>query len=509
MRQPSTVIWGLLSIIFLVSAPALNTAFAQQDLGQFNHQTDIGNVKHPGSVTYNADKQQYTITGSGSNMWFDHDELHFIWKQLKGDFIIRARVRFLGEGGNPHRKLGWNVRSSLDSTSAHVNAAVHGNGLTSLQFRRTKGDSTGEIKSPVNGPDVIQLERKGNTYIMSAAKFGDTFKKVEVKDINLGDEVYVGLYVCSHNRDISEKAVFSNVRFVQPAGADLVPYQDFLGSNIEIMNVETGDRKILYQSPKSLQAPNWTPDDKALIYNSEGLLYRFNMETQKPKVIDTGFAKNINNDHVLTFDGTMLGISNSSEEDGGVSMVYTVPVTGGTPKRITDKGPSYLHGWSPDGKDLVYVGQRNGDFDIYRMPATGKGQEERLTTAPGLDDGCEYSPDGKYIYFNSVRSGSMEIWRMKTDGSDKEQLTNDEYNNWFAHISPDGKRMVFISFPKTVPPGDHPFYKRVYLRMMPVDGGQPKTIAYLYGGQGTINVPSWSPDGTHIAFVSNSGFIKD
>jgi Tol biopolymer transport system component len=219
-------------------------------------------------------------------------------------------------------------------------------------------------------------------------------------------------------------------------------------------------------------------------------------------MIDTDYVTQNNNDHVLTFDGTMIGIS-SSHEDDRTSIIYTVPVEGGKPTRVTAQGPSYLHGWSPDGKYLVYAAYRNGDFDIYRIAATG-GEETQLTTTKGLDDGPEYSPDGKYIYFNSVRSGTMQIWRMKPDGSDQEQVTGDEFNNWFPHISPDGRWIVLISYTQEVTPSDHPPAKRVYLRLMPIQGGGPKVIAYLYGGQGTINVPSWSPDSKRIAFVSNT-----
>jgi len=184
-----------------------------------------------------------------------------------------------------------------------------------------------------------------------------------------------------------------------------------------------------------------------------------------------------------------------------------MPVEGGTPERITDKGPSYLHGWSPDGKFLVFTGERNREFDIYKVSVKKK-EEIRLTDAPGLDDGSEYSPDGKYIYFNSVRSGTMQIWRMKPDGTGQEQLTFDGYNNWFPHISPDGRQIVFLTFPPSVRADGHPFYKHVYLRTMPFDGGEPSVVAYLYGGQGTINVPSWSPDGSRIAFVSNGGTVR-
>jgi Tol biopolymer transport system component len=200
----------------------------------------------------------------------------------------------------------------------------------------------------------------------------------------------------------------------------------------------------------------------------------------------------------------MLGMSGQSQPPGGGSTVYTVPVGGGTPKRITTLSPSYLHGWSPDGKTLVFTGGRNGDYDIYRIPADGRGPEVNLTNVKGLDDGPEYSPDGKYIYFNSSRTGTMQVWRMKPDGRDPEQLTNDEYNNWFPHVSPDGRSIVMISFTKEVSPTDHPYYKRVLIRLMAAGGGVPKVIAYVYGGQGTINVPSWSPDSRMVAFVSNT-----
>ena len=274
------------------------------------------------------------------------------------------------------------------------------------------------------------------------------------------------------------------------------------------MDVFTGERKILHQFPNSVQAPNWTPDGKTLIYNSEGLLYNYDLASGKIAVLNTGTARGNNNDHVLTFDGKYMGISsNHDKANNGQSAIYYVPITGGEPKKVTQKTPSYFHGWSPDGKLMVYTASRNGDYDIYSIPRDG-GTEKRLTTAKGLDDGPEYTPDGRYIYFNSVRTGSMQVWRMKPDGTDQEQITFDHLNNWFPHVSPDGKWVVFITFGNDVDPGDHPFYKHVYLRMIPIDGGEPKVIAYLYGGQGTINVPSWSPDSREIGFVSNSGGIQ-
>ncbi len=275
-------------------------------------------------------------------------------------------------------------------------------------------------------------------------------------------------------------------------------------SSLEILDIATGSRRVVYRTATHLEAPNWTRYGHALIYNSHGRLYRFDLARQAPTLLDTGFATRNNNDHVLSFDGTLLGISHHSAEDQGHAIVYTLPITGGTPRRITAQGPSYLHGWSPDGRFLVYTGQRNGDFDIYRIAVDG-GAETQLTTAPGLDDGPEYTPDGGYIYFNSVRSGTMQIWRMRADGSAQEQVTDDAYNNWFPHISPDGRWIVMLSYGQEVDPSAHPPGQQVALRLLPTAGGTPQVVAELYGGQGTINVHSWAPDSQQFAFVSYRG----
>ena len=472
------------------------------DWGVFEVTTDVGDPSKAGGTEYDAEAQTYALSGGGLNMWFGEDEFHFAHRKMSGNFILSARIEFLGEGVNAHRKMGWMVRPSLEKNSPHASVAVHGDGLTSLQYRREAGADTEELKADITGADVIELERRGGRFIMRVATYGQPFSERQLDDLDLGDEVYVGLFVCSHDPQAIEKGLFKNVRITVPAKPDFTPYQDYIGSRLETLNVDTGDRKVLYTTPDAIEAPNWTPDGKTLIYNGRGRLFSFPLAEGKPSPLDTGFVTNCNNDHVLSLDGTMLGISSFSQDDGG-SIIYTLPATGGTPTRITEEAPSYLHGWSPDAKYLVYTAERHGNFDIYRIPATG-GAEVRLTDAEGLDDGPEYSPDGKSIYFNSARTGTMQLWRMKADGSEQEQLTHDELHDWFPHVSPDGRRIVFLSFPKDVRADDHPYYQHVYLRTMPVGGGEPKVIAYLYGGQGTINVPSWSPDNTHVAFVSHS-----
>jgi TolB protein len=504
MKRETVNSGNVLTASFVFIALVLGIRYSECSTpGIFDSNNDIGNIKIPGSVDYNAEMQEYTLEGSGENIWFDKDEFHFLWKNIEGNFIMRARGRFIGEGAHEHRKIGLMIRDSLTTNSAHVSAVVHGDGLTSLQYRKYTGFNTEETKSELSYPDIIQIERKGDNFIMSVATFGEPFKTVMVESIKLNNEVFAGIFICSHNSEVLEKAEFDNVRIIIPAEEDFVPYSDFIGSNLEIMDVETGLRKILYSSPFSLQAPNWSEDGKRLIYNSKGLLYSFNIDKRITEQINTDFADNNNNDHVLSFDNELLGISHHSREDEDNSIVYILPAKGGIPERITAKGPSYLHGWSPDGEYLVYTGGRNGNYDIYKISRYDK-EEIRLTSATGLDDGSEYTPDGKYIYFNSNRSGTMQIWRMKPEGSDQEQVTFDELNDWFPHISPDGKQIAFLSFPAEVKSDDHPFYKHVYIRLMPADGGKPKIVAYVYGGQGTINVPSWSPDSKKIAFISNT-----
>lgn len=472
-------------------------------LGQFVDQASVGEVQIPGSCSYDAGQQSYAITGAGAGIGVEQDAFQFVFRRMRGDFILTMQAGFTGQGASERRALGWMARTSLDADSVFASAARYGDGSVSLQFRRAAGGTTEEVQAPVTEANVIQLERSGSTFILSAARWGEPFTTVQASEIGLGDEVLIGLFVCSHEEAAAETAAFTNVRIVKPAAPGFDRGKDPFGSRLEILDVATGHRWVIHSTDEVFEAPNWTRDGKALVYNSLGRLFRFDLETNTPSPIDTGDVIRNNNDHVLSFDGTMLAISSHTGPEFH-SMIYTVPLEGGQPRQVTPTGPSYLHGWSADDRYLVYTALRGGDYDIYRIPAAG-GEEERLTTAPGLDDGPEYTPDGSYIYFNSVRSGSMQIWRMRPDGSAQEQLTDDECNNWFPHVSPDGKQVMIVSYlPGEVEPSDHPAAKRVYLRLMPLDGGTPKVVAYLYGGQGTMNVPSWSPDGTRVAFVSNS-----
>jgi TolB protein len=291
-----------------------------------------------------------------------------------------------------------------------------------------------------------------------------------------------------------EKALFSKVELNATGPQSSKPT---LISTLETVTISSTDRRVVYWTTNLIEAPNWSRDGTTLFFNGRGRIYRLPVAGGEPSAIDTGFATRCNNDHGISPDGTRFVISDQSEERH--SLIYTLPISGGTPTRVTRLGPSYWHGWSPDGKTLAFCGERDAEFDIYTIPVEG-GPEKRLTIAKGLDDGPEYSLDGKFIYFNSERSGTMQIWRMRADGSEQEQITSDDYNNWFPHPSPDGKWIVFLSYEKEVK--GHPENKDVTLRIIPQNGGKIETLASLFGGQGTINVPSWSPDARKVAFVS-------
>jgi TolB protein len=278
------------------------------------------------------------------------------------------------------------------------------------------------------------------------------------------------------------------------------PSQEPAKSRLEVIAIATGVRTVVYETADHIEAPNWSRDGKTFVFNKGGRLYTLPRAGGQPRLLDTGMAVHCNNDHGLSPDGKSLVVSH---EQDGQSLIYVLPARGGTPRQVTALGPSYWHGWSPDGKTLAYCARRGDNYDIYTISAseTSSAKEKRLTEAPGLDDGPDYSPDGKTIFFNSVRTGHMRIWKMRPDGSDQQQVTFDEpYGDWFAHPSPDGKWIVFLSFDKDVE--GHPPNKDVVLRIMPIAGGTPRVLAKLFGGQGTINVPSWSPDSKQVAFVS-------
>jgi Tol biopolymer transport system component len=499
------IVW-LTALVFasaLVFATG-NPAHVQQSaapvagpVGLFESHGDIGTVLHAGSVEFDAAKGSYAMAASGENMWLTKDAFHFVWKKMSGDITLTADISFVGESAQEHRKAVLMVRQSLDADSPYADVTLHGNGMPALQYRDEKSALTHEVQASTWGSKRLRIEKRGAFFTMWLA-YGDGAFQLAGGSARLAfkEPFYVGLGLCSHDKDVVEKAVFSNVDLKTAAPAADAATK--LYSMLEVITVNSTDRTAIYVAPERFEAPNWMPDGKNLLFNRNGRIEKIPATGGTPQVLDTGFATRCNNDHGISPDGTQLVISDQSQEEHR-SLVYIVPIGGGTPRRITQKSPSYWHGWSPDGKTLAFVGERNGDFDIYVIPAAG-GEEKQLTTAKGLDDGPEYSPDGKYIYFNSERTGHMQIWRMRADGSEQEQITFGEENDWFPHLSPDGQQMVFLTYDASVK--GHPENKDVMLRMMSLKDKKVTVLAKLFGGQGTMNVPSWSPDGKQFAFVS-------
>lgn len=485
---------------------------AAQGSGIFEAHSDIGDTPKPGALEFDRAANSYKMTGGGANMWGAADAFHFAWTRMSGDLAISADIRFLGDGVDPHRKAVLVVRQGLEAGASYADAALHGDGLTSLQYRVEANGPTLEKRSDVAGPSRLRLERRGDRFTLLAGRPGESLKAAEPVTLALRDPVYVGIGVCSHNAAVLETAVFSNVALAPLAQQQQQSAQQQrprVRSKISVYDLRSKSVKVVYTEDRLYEAPNWSPDGSYLLVNAGGALFRLSPDAPdaKPEPVNMGAIRGANNDHGISPDGKLYVIS--ARGPAGSSQIYVMPSTGGNEKLLTPKSPSYYHGWSPDGKWLAYTAQRDGEFDIYRISPNG-GEEERLNTAKGLDDGPDYSHDGKWIYVNSERSGNMRIWRFPADGagpndSKAEQVTNDEYEDWFAHPSPDGKLIVLLSYPKGTK--GHPANLDVKLRLMKTPGKKakivvPQTIHSLFGGQGTINVNSWSPDSKRFAFVS-------
>ena len=304
-------------------------------------------------------------------MWQARDAFQFAWKKASGDLSLAADISFSGAGVEKHRKACLMIRQSLEPDSAYVDAALHGDGLTSLQFREAAGAATHEVQANTwtSAPKRLKIEKRGKHVLMSLSSDGTNpaFSGAAVR-IAFQEPFYVGIGVCAHNKDVTEKAVFSNVELAAPLPA--ATGRPVLYSTLETQTISSTDRRVVFVTPTRIEAPNWLRDGTTLIYNSGGKIQRIPAAGGTPKVIDTGFATRCNNDHGVSPDGTLLAISDQSQGTRK-SLIYTLPIRGGTPTLVTPTGPSYWHGWSPDGKTLAYCAEREGEFDIYTIPAAG------------------------------------------------------------------------------------------------------------------------------------------
>ena len=525
--RPAAV--ALAAVILTSGVAPVARAQRPDAVGIFETHSDVGETPKNGSASYDAITGEYRVTGGGANMWSAKDAFHFVWKKTGGDFSLTADVRLIGAGAVEHRKASLVVRQNLDANSAYADVALHGDGMSALQYRPVAGAETSEVRSPVlapvpvNAPFRIRLERHGAQLMIYAGKPGETLTPSGPVTIDFKGALYLGLGVCSHDANVLETAVFSNVSLQELPASESNLNPTKVRSNISVYDLETKSVRVVYTADELWEAPNWSPDGKYLMANSGGVLYRIAPDgkpggkTEPEKVgLEPGYEAN--NDHGLSPDGKLLAISARHGNAQG-SQVYVADSDGAKPRLITPRMPSYFHGWSPDGRWLAFVGEREGNFDIYRIPVSG-GNEERLTTSPGFDDGPDYSADGKWIYINSNRSGGWDIWRFPASGAGPddslaERITNDAQEDWFPHPSPDGKWIAMLSFPPGTP--GHDAKTNVHLRLMAATqaavtskaGAAPElwtdsiqVLTEFFGGQGTINVNSWSPDSKKFAFVS-------
>ncbi len=493
----------------VAAQPAANTA-AATSLGLFDASADVGATAIPGTASF--DGRGYRLTASGANIWGEADAFHYMWTQRSGDLHIAAEIAFEGAGVDPHRKAGVMIRQNSTAGSPYADVMVHGDGLIAMQYREAQDGPTREIVSNLRAPNArIRLEREGDYVWFSVAEAGKPLRHAGGNfRIPFQAPYLVGLALTSHNNAVSETATFSNVSLGVPK-LSYVPdtgYAAAVEATLEVMDVgDLQGRRIVRHFPGKIEAPNWTLDGKFLLYNAAGKIWRIAVAGGEPVVVDTGRRIKNNNDHGISPDGKQLVISDQSEPDD-FSRIYTLPI-GGSDRPVLRVGHrdarSYWHGWSPDGRTLayVYVHASNGTVEI-RGRDLASGRDRTLIAGPGSSDGPEWTPDGNHLWFNSTRSGAMQLWRAKADGSEPVQMTNDpDYRDWFPHISPDGKWVAFISFGLDIAVGDHPPNRDVVLRIMPADGSAPpQVLTRLFGGQGTLNVPSWSPDSKQIAFVS-------
>ena len=480
--------------ICLWSAPLMAQS-AAGSLGVFEGQSDVGNVSPAGTGVYDAASGVYTLTSAGTNLWSTVDGFHLVWKKMSGDLSLAADIGFPVTTGkhNPHRKAILIFRQTLDADAVYADAALHGIGLTALQSRAAKGAETTGLELNIDLPHRLRLIKRGDTITMYLSMAGEPLHPAGASiKLHLDGPFYVGIGLCSHDKDVVEKATFSNVE-LKPLAPDV------LLSTLETIGATDNTRReIVYTEAGRFQAPNWTKDNLSLIFNGGGHIFTIPVKGGTPTQIDTGAATDCTGSHGLSPDGKLLAITCTSPAFPG-RHVFIIPTGGGAPRVVTEHPDSYFHSWSPDGKTIAFTRPSHGSGNIYTIPVEG-GTETALTTGAGISDDPDYSADGKYIYFNSDRSGVMEIWRMNADGSQPKQITFDGLNSWTPHPSPDGKWIVFVSYGKGT--SGHLANKDVALRILSTADNKIHVLTNFVGGDGSMNVNFWSPDSKNLAFVS-------
>lgn len=499
---------------WLMAALLAGVPAAANDFGLFENQGDVGSVSPPGTAVYDKSDDSYTLTAAGANLWGKEDAFHFLWKKMSGDFALTADISFppktYGHEPNPHRKALLMIRQDLSPGSVYADVAPHGVGLTALQYRPEKDGNTHDIELNIDFPKTVRLEKRGDVLTMYVSEHGETLHQVgATTKLHFEGPFYVGLGLTSHDAETTDKVVFHHVRLETPPAQS---GKAVTWSTLNLIKIDEGapTATVIEHKAGIYESPNVAPDMKSVLINEDGRFFRIPLKDPLAggarQAFSTGEASGCWGEHGFSPDGKWYAVSCKAPGESGPD-VQIVPSDGGAARRLTHQPISFFHGWSPYGSSIVFTSIKDGHEDIYTIPVAG-GTPKRLTQ-DGLNDGGEFTPDGKYIYFNSNRSGAMQIWRMHPDGSGQEQVTKDGFDDWYPHISPDGKWLVMLSYKQGEATASHPMNKEVALRLMSLSDGSIRVLHRLTGGQGTLDSPCWSPDSKLVGFVSYQDIAED
>jgi Tol biopolymer transport system component len=498
MRSLLNLAAAVIGGVAWVCLPTLTAIGAtdSETIGIFEGRSDIGDVLHPGMAQYDANAQTYTITAAGENMWYARDSFYFVWKKVSGDVQLTADVAFRQTSGRAHRKAVLLLKQDLTADGVYADAALHAAGMTALQYRRSKGATSQDIELNIDFPQTARLVKRGDEITMFLSMHGEPLHQTGASiKLHLDGPFYAGIGVCSHDQDTTETAVFSHVELTKPAASPIE--KPALFSALQTIQTEDRFRRSMMVKAElgGIGSTNWSKDGQFLYFNQDGQIWKMPVLGARPELLNVGPHLWCDDNHGLSPDSPTLAVSCSAAQ-GQPPSIYIIPLAGGEVRRLTHEVGAEFHGWSPDGATIAFAGFRNGRTDVYVVPAQG-GQETRITTA-ATNDGPDFGPDGN-IYFNSDRSGTMQIWRMGADGAHPQQLSSDDAEDWFPHVSPNGTQLVYLSYTKGTK--GHPANEDVKLRLLDLTTLQSRVLVDLLGGEGSLNAPSWSPDSHHLAFT--------